>query len=135
MNKVTLAISESEKAEILLSLLRRLDFVDIIDIDEKLAALEPSNAQEVKSKISAITLQYFLSEMTQERVYVDSSMLSWVAYDAEEEVLTVEFVNNGEIWAYYEIPQEIYDELLEAPSVGRFMRANVLGTFPEALVG
>lgn len=135
MTKLTLSIESPEKASILLKLLKHLDFVEILDIDKELDDIDIQKDTTQKAKISAIKLQYFLTEMTQERVPVDSSMLTWVAYNDEEEVLTVEFVNSGEIRAYYEVPRKIYEQVLKAPSVGRFMRANVLGTYPEVSLG
>jgi len=69
-----------------------------------------------------------------ERIAVDSSMLNAVAYDEEEQILYAEFSNTGNIYAYYEVEKEIFEELLEADSVGQFMRSDIIGVYGDGKV-
>lgn len=66
-----------------------------------------------------------------ERIPVDSSMISAVAYDAKSQTLFAEYVNTGKIYAYEEVEQEIFDELIAATSVGRYFRSNILGVYGD----
>ena len=61
---------------------------------------------------------------------VDSSMVYAVGYDPEEEVLEIVFTS-GEIWGYKKVPQEVYEELMNTNSIGRYMRSNVLDCYSE----
>ncbi len=51
---------------------------------------------------------------------VKSSNVSAVGYDEENKTLTVEFRSGG-IYQYAGVPPEMYADLLEADSVGRFV--------------
>lgn len=63
-----------------------------------------------------------------ERQPVSSSNLASVGYDAESETLEVEF-NNGNIYQYYNVPQLMFESLMQAPSVGSFFNANIRNAF------
>lgn len=52
----------------------------------------------------------------------------------EDGVLTIIF-NTGAIYAYYDVPKEVYDELLAAPSAGRYLNENVKGVYEYERVG
>lgn len=54
-----------------------------------------------------------------EREFVHSSNLRSVGYDQETNVLEIEF-KGGEIYQYYNVPFEIYQGLMAAPSKGQF---------------
>ena len=55
-----------------------------------------------------------------DREPVDSSNIESIGYDAASKILEVEF-RNGSIYQYKGISQEIYNELMEADSVGSFL--------------
>lgn len=65
------------------------------------------------------------------RIPVDSSMLSAIGYDKKAKVLYAEFLNTGKIFAYEEVPEEVFEELKNADSVGRYMRANIIDIYPD----
>lgn len=65
-----------------------------------------------------------------EMVDVESSMISAVGYDAASEELEVVF-NSGKTYRYTGVPQEVYDGLLAAESKGQYMRASVIGVYPD----
>jgi len=58
------------------------------------------------------------------RLPVVSSNVKAIGYDPEEKTLEVEFLNGG-IYQYGGIQQELYDELLAAKSVGRFIAQTI----------
>lgn len=55
-----------------------------------------------------------------ERQSVESSLIRSVAYDPAGSILEVEFVEPRRIYTFYDVPYSVYDELLEAPSKGRY---------------
>lgn len=59
-----------------------------------------------------------------EREYVQSSNLASVGYDSGSQTLEVEF-NNGGIYQYAGVPQNVYDGLMNASSHGSYFDANV----------
>ncbi len=64
---------------------------------------------------------------------VSSSNLASVGYDAGSETLEVEF-RNGHIYEYYNVPQVMFDALMQAPSTGSFFNANIRNAFACAKV-
>jgi len=59
-----------------------------------------------------------------ERVGIDSSNLRSVGYDDNNSILEVEF-NYGGIYQYFDVPQNVYTGLFNAPSAGQFFDVNV----------
>jgi hypothetical protein len=59
---------------------------------------------------------------------VESSALSGMVYDAQEERLYVEFPN-GKRFVYYDVPQAIFVTLKVAESKGRFFGQHIKGKF------
>lgn len=50
---------------------------------------------------------------------VVSSNLRRVGYDASSLILRIEFVQGG-LYEYYDVPSDIYQQLLSAPSHGQY---------------
>ncbi len=61
-------------------------------------------------------------------IKVNSTNLSAVGYDSETKILTIEF-NDGGLYEYYDVPQNIYDELMSAPSKGSFFHRFIRNTY------
>lgn len=59
---------------------------------------------------------------------VDSSNIKSIGYDVDSETLQVEF-NGGTLYQYFDVPQHIYDGLLEAGSKGGFLHAQIKGRY------
>lgn len=59
-----------------------------------------------------------------ERQSVVSSNLASIGYDAENEILEIEF-NHGGVYQYFGVPENIYGELMNADSHGVYFSANV----------
>lgn len=58
------------------------------------------------------------------RQSVESSNLASVGYDAENEILEVEFKHGG-VYQYFDVPENVYDELMNADSHGVYFSANI----------
>ena len=65
---------------------------------------------------------------------VPSSNLSSVGYDNKTETLEVEFLS-GSVYQYYNVPQNIHDELMKAVSKGRFLNTHIKNAYPYSRVG
>jgi hypothetical protein len=63
-------------------------------------------------------------EVDMEREAVSSSNLVSVGYNPDSETLEVEFKNSG-IYEYYNVPQFMYDRLMQAGSIGTFFNTEI----------
>ena len=62
--------------------------------------------------------------------YLQSLILEAVAYDEGAHQLRARFRDSGKTVVYEEVPQEIYDLLIFADSVGRFFNEHIDGRYP-----
>lgn len=62
---------------------------------------------------------------------VSSSNVASVGYDASSLTLEVEF-NNGSVYQYFDVPEAVYQEMMRASSVGKFMHANIRNQYRYA---
>jgi hypothetical protein len=62
--------------------------------------------------------------------YVQSSALERVSYDEERHTLCATFRENHRTFIYQDVPQEVYDALIFADSLGGFFNAHIRGHFP-----
>lgn len=69
-----------------------------------------------------------------ERYSVASSNVAAIGYDPESETLEVEFLI-GSIYQYYNVPQNMYDQLMAEPSKGRFLNTYIKNAYPYSRVG
>lgn len=60
---------------------------------------------------------------------VSSSNISSVGYDADEQKLAVEF-NSGRTYEYLNVPEEEYQNLINASSAGRYFNDNIKNYYP-----
>ena len=58
------------------------------------------------------------------RQTVESSNLASIGYDPENEILEVEF-NHGGVYQYFDVPQDVYKDLMNAESHGKYFSANI----------
>ena len=54
------------------------------------------------------------------RIWVDSSSIASVGYDAAGRVLEIEFRESGDVYRYFDVPEEEYAALLAADSRGTY---------------
>ena len=57
--------------------------------------------------------------------YVTSSVIARVEYDADAEELLVWFVETGGPYAYLDVPEDVYEALLAAPSIGAYFNSKI----------
>ena len=62
---------------------------------------------------------------------VDSSAICSVGYDPASETLEVEF-QSGNVYRYSGVPEEIYEDFLQARSKGRFFGTFIRGQYESA---
>ncbi len=58
------------------------------------------------------------------RTEVTSSAINSVGYDSDEEMLEVEF-SNGRVYRYFDVPEYVYDDLMDADSKGQYFNEHV----------
>ena len=63
------------------------------------------------------------------RIDLNSSLLFWMEYFAEEHRLQLAF-HSGEVYDYFDVPPAIPSELLAASSKGRYFNLNIRDRFP-----
>ena len=62
---------------------------------------------------------------------LQSNILEAIAYDETAHLLRARFRGTGKTVVYEEVPQDIYDELIFADSIGGYFRAHIEGHFPR----
>ncbi|MCY4463359.1 MAG: KTSC domain-containing protein [Albidovulum sp.] len=63
-----------------------------------------------------------------------SSNLASAGYDIDSQTLEVEF-SSGPVYQYYDVPEYIYEQLVQAGSKRRFFRQNIRNAYPYSRVG
>jgi hypothetical protein len=63
------------------------------------------------------------------RIPVSSIDLHSVGYDPETKVLEIEF-HSGGIYQYSNVPETIFEQLMSAPSHGKFFHAQIKNIYP-----
>ena len=61
------------------------------------------------------------------RETVSSEALLSVGYDADQRILEVEFAGGG-VYRYFDVPLELYAELMTSPSKGEFFATHLRDT-------
>lgn len=69
-----------------------------------------------------------------ERIPVQSSNLSAIGYDSETETLEVEFLN-GTAYEYRNVPQVVYEQFMNASSLGSFFNREISKNYPYSKIG
>jgi hypothetical protein len=64
---------------------------------------------------------------------VESTTLATIAYDADRELLQIEF-RDRTTYRYYNVPDEIHKTLLRAPSKGSYFNRVIRGQFAHARI-
>lgn len=69
-----------------------------------------------------------------ERVSVSSSNIASVGHDSASQTLEIEFLN-GSIYEYYDVPEDVYQELISASSVGGYFAQRVKNVYGFSRAG
>ena len=67
------------------------------------------------------------------RKSVSSSSVASVGYDPKTQTLEIEF-QSGSVYDYEEVPPEVFQGLMEAPSKGRYFANEIRGQYPSSRV-
>jgi hypothetical protein len=67
------------------------------------------------------------------RQTVSSSNIAEVGYNENQRILEVLF-HNGTLYQYFEVPPQMFGELMQASSIGKYLNANIKGHFRYARV-
>ena len=59
---------------------------------------------------------------------VTSSSLRSVGYDESAKILEIES-QNGRVYRYYDVPRDVYEELMNAESLGSYFVENIRDNF------
>jgi len=62
--------------------------------------------------------------------YLQSDAIETVAYDETTHRLRAKFREDGRTVIYEDVPQEIYDALIFADSIGQFFHERIEGAYP-----
>ena len=65
---------------------------------------------------------------------VSSSAVTSIGYDPKTQTLEIEF-GTGRVYQYYDVPGNLHDELMRAPSKGRFFNTHIKDLYPFSRVG
>lgn len=65
---------------------------------------------------------------------VVSSNVAAIGYDEPSQTLEVEFTN-GAIYQYYNVPQALFEQLMQASSKGQFLAYQIKNSYPYSRVG
>jgi len=66
-----------------------------------------------------------------DRVAVSSSSIASVGYDPETLTLEIEF-SSGLIYQYFDVPEQVYNDLRNAGSPGGYLASNIKGVYRYA---
>ena len=69
-----------------------------------------------------------------QRYSVASSNIAAIGYDPTTETLEVEFLS-GSVYQYYNVPENMYDQLMKDGSKGRFLHTYIKNAYPYSRVG
>jgi hypothetical protein len=69
-----------------------------------------------------------------ERSYVPSTNIASIGYDEATETLEVEFLT-GSIYQYYNVQPNIYEQIMQAGSKGKFLNTYIKNAYPYSRVG
>lgn len=65
---------------------------------------------------------------------VKSSNAQAAEYNAETQTLTVQF-RNGSVYEYAKFPQDLYEQMVNSDSAGKFLWTHVVGKFEAQKIG
>lgn len=62
---------------------------------------------------------------------VESEAMTSVGYDHEARILEIQFKNGGAIRQFYNVPAEVFDDMMAAESQGEFFNTEINGKYSE----
>lgn len=99
--------------------LQMVDFIANTDSTELSAGIE---SKEISSSCEPIAM-----------MSVDSEMARSIGYDAEEQVLQIEF-SSGSVYQYSDVEPQMWESLQDADSTGKFFNSEIKGYYSSRRV-
>lgn len=65
---------------------------------------------------------------------VSSSNIQSIGYDESTETLRVQF-NNGSVYEYRNVPIIVYNDFMQAGSLGAYLNRNIRNSYPYEKIG
>jgi hypothetical protein len=56
---------------------------------------------------------------------VESTLIRSVGYDPAASILEIELAESNKIYAYYDVPYSVYEELMDARSLGSYFNEHI----------
>jgi hypothetical protein len=81
-----------------------------------------------------LTKIYYTEETQMNMIPVNSSNLSAVGYDKSTMTMHIRF-KSGRLYAYYDVPESVYQKLMNAESHGSYFNSMIRGAFADTLIG
>lgn len=108
-------------------LLQTTDELELIEIEAPVAAY--NGLQQLNNIVASISSNALPEAKERvEMLPVDSSMANALGYNAENHILQVEF-KNGAVYQYTGVESEIWDELQETDSIGKYFNHEIRGNY------
>lgn len=63
-----------------------------------------------------------------QRISVSSSNIAAIGYDVQSSTLEIEFLN-GSIYQYFDVAENVYNELMQAGSIGAYLNSYIKGNY------
>jgi hypothetical protein len=70
-----------------------------------------------------------------ERKSSNSSMITSIGYDVNQSILEIEFSSTGAVWQYYDFPEPLWNDFMNAESHGKFYHSSIKNQYRESRVG
>jgi KTSC domain len=67
------------------------------------------------------------------RIPVDSSAIRSVGYDAQRNMLEIQYAGGG-VYRYLQVPPDEHERLMRADSLGRYVNARIRNRYPSERV-
>jgi hypothetical protein len=64
-----------------------------------------------------------------EMIFVDSSNVEAIGYDDDAQELHIQFLQGAGYYVYHNVPRQIFDDLMYAPSKGSFLNREVKNVY------
>jgi hypothetical protein len=107
-------------------IIEREDEIELVEIPAPLAAYE---GLQLLDRVIAANPQLAPTPEV-EMLPVCSSMAAQVGYDAEREILQIEF-NSGAVYQYAEVDPHTWEDLQSSDSIGSFYNEEIKGYYPS----
>lgn len=67
-----------------------------------------------------------------DRTPVTSSNIASIGYDPETATLEIEFLGDGSVYQYFDVPEQVHEELMAAASHGSYLARRIKGAYQYA---